>query len=397
MCRAIVIIMLLVILSEDSLPAQDQETPTTSATSQLAKDLIGTWILAGRPGNVVDEPEVIGGELKFIAGGHWCVTQADPNGKVLIHHGGTYTLNGNEYVEHVEYATDYTSYLINNSYTFKIKIEGDILTQVGIGNTWTQVRKRLNRPLTVDNYEESTPTLSVAVTLGDIEQVKSLLAKETDPDAKNAALQEACSVGNLDFVKLLIDNGADVNARSQRGPALYLAMMANHGQIAELLISKGADINMKNSAGQSILHFACQRGNKEIANLLINNGADVNASNNAGRTPLDLAEQRGHTEIVELLLKHGAKRTLLGAITSGNIEQVKALISEEIDPNAKNTALQEACSSGKLDIVKLLIDNRVDVNVKNSSGQTPLHLACQRGNRGNGVRDQKPVSLYKQR
>ena len=187
----------------------------------------------------------------------------------------------------------------------------------------------------------ASESLLVAVTSGDIEQVKSLFSKETDPNARNAALQEACSVGELEIVKLMIENGADINAKNSRGDTpLHLAarsgqkdisellidkgadINAKHNQggtplasavdgghrdVAELLLDNGADVNVKGNTGRSILYFACQRGNKEIAELLIDNGADVNAKNNAGQTLLDLAQSAGHTEIVELLKEHGAK------------------------------------------------------------------------------------------
>src|SRR5690242_15938727 len=61
-------------------------------TSKLAKDLIGTWALAGAPG-AVKAPPAKGARLKFITEKCWTVTQADPDtGVVMFHHGGTFTL-----------------------------------------------------------------------------------------------------------------------------------------------------------------------------------------------------------------------------------------------------------------------------------------------------------------
>jgi hypothetical protein len=65
------------------------KTPDAAAPSQLAKELIGTWILVGEPGKVAEAPAA-GGRLKFLTGRHWVVTQADPNtGETIFHHGGT--------------------------------------------------------------------------------------------------------------------------------------------------------------------------------------------------------------------------------------------------------------------------------------------------------------------
>ncbi|MHC4638941.1 MAG: hypothetical protein ACYTBV_15810 [Planctomycetota bacterium] len=133
----------LVILLVGQLSAQDKETPSSSAESQLAKAMIGTWVLVGTP-DEVGEPPAAGGRLKFLTGRHWNITQADPNtGLVIYHHGGTYTLDGDKYTEKVEYANKDTDYLIKEILKFKIKVEKDTYTQIGIGNPYTEVWKRL--------------------------------------------------------------------------------------------------------------------------------------------------------------------------------------------------------------------------------------------------------------
>ena len=123
------------------LHAADKPT-AVAAPSQLSKDLIGTWILVGKPGEIGKAPAA-GGRLKFLTGRHWVVTQADPNtGETIFHHGGTYVLKGNEYLETVEYANQSTTNLIKQTFKFTLKVEGDTLTQTGIGNPWTEVWKR---------------------------------------------------------------------------------------------------------------------------------------------------------------------------------------------------------------------------------------------------------------
>lgn len=120
------------------------KTISGDAVSQLAKDLKGTWILVGSPGKVEEAPAA-GGRLKFFTGGHWAITQADPKtGVTIFHHGGTYALNGNEYVETIEYANESTKELIKHTFKFTIKVEGDTLTQIGIGNSVNEVWKRLD-------------------------------------------------------------------------------------------------------------------------------------------------------------------------------------------------------------------------------------------------------------
>jgi hypothetical protein len=112
--------------------------------SKLAKELIGTWVLVGTPDKVGEIPAA-GGRLKFFTGRHWLITQADPKtGKVIFHHGGTYTLDGDTYTETIEYATENTAALIKKTFKFKVKLEGDTYTQVGTGedNAYSEVWKR---------------------------------------------------------------------------------------------------------------------------------------------------------------------------------------------------------------------------------------------------------------
>jgi hypothetical protein len=99
-------------------------------------------VLAGTP-DKVEKPPAAGGRLKFLTGKHWAITQADPtSGKVVFHHGGTYTVDGDIYTETVEYANEDTASLIGQKFKFKAKVEGDIFTNVGMGNPWTEAWKR---------------------------------------------------------------------------------------------------------------------------------------------------------------------------------------------------------------------------------------------------------------
>jgi len=117
-------------------------TDAQTADSRVSKDLVGTWILVGAPGDVGLAPAE-GGRLKSLTDTHWSVTQTDPkNGLVVFHHGGTYTLKGDEYVENVEFANPATTNLIGKAFKFTVKVEGDALTLIGIGNPWKEVWKR---------------------------------------------------------------------------------------------------------------------------------------------------------------------------------------------------------------------------------------------------------------
>ncbi len=106
-------------------------------------DLTGTWVMLGKPGEEVDTPGK-GAGIKVISGKRWLVTQADAEtGEILVRHGGTFTITGDAYAEHVEYANSSTKDLIGRTFTFTFKLDSDRLTLIGQGNPWQEVWKRV--------------------------------------------------------------------------------------------------------------------------------------------------------------------------------------------------------------------------------------------------------------
>jgi len=244
----------------------------------------------------------------------------------------------------------------------------------------------------------STP-LHVAAYKGYRDVAELLIAGGADVNAKDErdflALHLAAGFGHKDIVELLIEKGADVNARAERSTwdegmtALHGVCAHGRKDIAELLIAKGADVNAKSKNGSTPLHVAATEGYRDVAELLITKGADVNAKDNYGRPPLSLAKNRSRTEVAELLRKHGARddssagtnaakptKSLHEATAAGDIEQVKLLIRNGADVNAKDNeghaALHHAASKGHTAIVRLLIAHGANVNLPDEKGFTPL-------------------------
>lgn len=120
----------------------DSGTPALAAAN-LAQEMVGTWVMVGSPGQVREAP-TNGGRFKYRTGTHWVVIGVEPDtGLVTENFGGTYTMNGDEYVETQNYADE--TWLRDNgkSFTFRVKIEGDLMTQIGIGNGYNEVWKRV--------------------------------------------------------------------------------------------------------------------------------------------------------------------------------------------------------------------------------------------------------------
>ena len=78
-------------------------------------------------------------------------------------------------------------------------------------------------------------------------------------------------------------------------------------ETVQLLLDWGADIEAKDDNGETPLHMAALRDRTEMVQLLLGRGAYVNALTNNNKTPLDLAEKNSHTETAEILREAGGK------------------------------------------------------------------------------------------
>jgi ankyrin repeat protein len=128
-----------------------------------------------------------------------------------------------------------------------------------------------------------------------------------NPEADKALINDIIA-GDIISVRQDLANGADVNAKNERGETpLHIAARKGRNEIAELLIANGADVNAKTKSGTTPLHLAAWKGHKEIAELLIESNADFDLWDKNGETPLDFAIKYNKTEIADLLRKHGGK------------------------------------------------------------------------------------------
>ncbi|MBL7812540.1 MAG: ankyrin repeat domain-containing protein [Bacteroidetes bacterium] len=119
------------------------------------------------------------------------------------------------------------------------------------------------------------PMLQLMISMGMTAQAQKMLKtyKTTDIEATNSygetPLMQACRLGNLEMVKLLLQNAANPNARTP-GSDFALAISARYGytEIVQSLLDNGADPTMKNGEGKTASKIAKAAKNKEIAGIL---------------------------------------------------------------------------------------------------------------------------------
>ena len=98
-------------------------------------------------------------------------------------------------------------------------------------------------------------------------------------------LVKAVQSGDLDRVRQLVDSGADLDQKDERGSTAIHYAACGQYLIAEFLLSRGADIEATDCDGLTPLHVAFLRGNSTMVKLLVKYGANINKPLPNGRTP----------------------------------------------------------------------------------------------------------------
>jgi ankyrin repeat protein len=210
-----------------------------------------------------------------------------------------------------------------------------------------------------DNMDYNTPLLGA--THGEYTSIVRLLLTNQDiginlQDSHNSALPWAVVHHHNDIVRLLLENGADSNARGGPGRHGYTALIQavyydNHTALS-LLLKYGATINSESCyrrrhKSKTALSLAAAKGDEAIVCFLLEEGADFHSA-------LHLAALRDHESTVRLLLEEGA-----------NIHSVAL--------NGKS-ALHLAALNGYEATVRLLLEYGADIQMRYRNGETALDM-----------------------
>uniref|UniRef100_A0A669QGP9 K Homology domain-containing protein n=1 Tax=Phasianus colchicus TaxID=9054 RepID=A0A669QGP9_PHACC len=261
-----------------------------------------------------------------------------------------------------------------------------LLEAAGIGKLSTADGKAFADPEVLRRL-----TSSVSCALDEAAAALTRMRAENNHNAgqvDNRSLAEACSDGDVNAVRKLLDEGRNVNEHTEEGESLLcLACSAGYYELAQVLLAMHANVEDRGNKGDiTPLMAAASGGYVDIVKLLLVHCADVNAQSSTGNTALTYACAGGFVDIVKVLLKAGANiedhnenghTPLMEAASAGHVEVARVLLEYGAGINThsnefKESALTLACYK----VARLLLDSGAQVNMPADSFESPLTLAA---------------------
>ena len=196
-------------------------------------------------------------------------------------------------------------------------------------------------------------------------------------EVDTSAIHLACSQGNEDVVKLLVDHGANIHhlaqdpasSNEQYKSAFAVAMKHDRPNLIKLLLPLHQP--QKDMYNRNPLHFACEEGAYECTKYLVEQYPDsvnVRMHDLSMMTPLMLAVKQ-NSKFVKLLLDKGADINM--ETPNKHREMLHLLFSNTVIERQKYFLPRET-----VNIAKLLISAGADVNHMGHSMETPLYQVC---------------------
>ena len=171
----------------------------------------------------------------------------------------------------------------------------------------------------------------------------------------DAPLYMACRAGNPEAALMLLDNGADLNARGREGRTLLHAsvemppsVISNSIILINELVSRGCDVNGRDANGQTPLHLACANGSAVGVFALLRCWANIDIRDANDRTPVKVCEgfiESGGDilQISMIMLEHVEALRLVGLRKIiRHTDEVNQFFSKYIDKEI-STAMVKRC------------------------------------------------------
>jgi ankyrin repeat protein len=214
---------------------------------------------------------------------------------------------------------------------------------------------------------------------------------------------EAPVLGSFECVKVLIDNGADVNAKGNINFPSYLATAVNKNNPEEIayLLQKGANPNGTYMNSAPFIFQFIEEGNLEMLKLFVAYNADYKWKNRNNQNALDFAIVKSNQEIIAFLRSKGAKTTkesieyeaaiveeiksVIKLIDEKNTTQIKAIWAKYPDMTFDDKTYKKlyalSIEANDLELLEVLYDKKVNPNMAlNFEEQNAVHLAVLQSN-----------------
>jgi ankyrin repeat protein len=194
-------------------------------------------------------------------------------------------------------------------------------------------------------------------------------------------LVRSIETNNIDDLKSLLKEDASlINKTDATGNTMLMIACQNKNLgIVKTLLEMGAQgtINKQNAIGDTALHIACKNGYAAIASVLVLNGADLTIKNVLGKTPIEVCEDPALKAKLELH-KTNVKK-MFEFVKNNRTQDLRQLLQtfrgvNLVDLTTGDTPLHIACQLGNKDIALLLIQCGANPALKNNNDQTPFDL-----------------------
>lgn len=200
-------------------------------------------------------------------------------------------------------------------------------------------------------------------------------------------LLEAAARSDIDEVRRLLLLSVSPDSANEDGlTALHQCCIDDSEDMMRLLIEFGADVNARDTEQWTPLHAAATCGHLHLVKQLIARGADLLAVNADGNMPYDICEDEATLDFIESeMAKRGITQELIDETRSKTevqmLEDLKRLAEQKGDLEYRNasdgsTPLHVASANGYVSVVEFLLDHHVATDVLDKDSWQPVHAAA---------------------
>jgi ankyrin repeat protein len=235
------------------------------------------------------------------------------------------------------------------------------------------------------NRADPREALAQAIRAGDSGSAREALARGAPINGARADRQHwrplifAIDRGNVEMVRMLLEQGADADIRSRAGePALIVAIRTRQQALVRSLLEGGASPGALAVSGYSPLMEAARLGDTHLVRDLVASGADSKQVLGDGTSAAEIARRFGNESLSRELRRRGAP--LLGATDpAARLADLEQRSGPGADAGPSLPPVVEAARRGDVELIQEMIDRRRDLTVQDSEGENALTRAADAG------------------